>query len=61
MGIGMLIISLGKIPKKNKYKIKGPCWNNKAEYKALIVDLEILLELGETKVEIIGDSELAVK
>ena len=34
---------------------------HKVEYEALIVGLEILLELGATRVEIMGDSELVIK
>jgi ribonuclease HI len=54
-GIGVLIISPNKIPTKLKYKVEDLCSNNEAEYEALIAGLEILLELGETRVEIIGD------
>lgn len=61
MGIGILIISPNKIPTKFKYRIKGPCSNNEAEYEALIAGLEMLLELGATRVEIIGDSKFVVK
>ena len=61
VGVGVLIISPNKIPTTFKYKIDGDCSNNEAEYEALIVGLEILLELGETQVEIMGDSELVQK
>lgn len=45
---------------KFKYKVEGSCSNNEAEYEALIVRLEILLELVAKWVEIKGDSELVV-
>ena len=60
-GVGVLIISPNRIPIKFKYKIEGLCSNNEAEYKALIVGLEILLKLGATRVEIMSDSELVIK
>ena len=59
--IGVLIISPNKIPTKFKYKVDGLCSNNEAEYEALISGLEILLEFGATRVEIIGDPELVIK
>ncbi|CAN6678874.1 unnamed protein product [Malus baccata var. baccata] len=34
--------------------------NNRAEYEALIIGLEILMDLGAAKVEIFGDSELVI-
>ncbi|XP_050890001.1 uncharacterized protein LOC127095338 [Lathyrus oleraceus] len=60
-GVGILIISPRKNPIKFKYKLKGLCSNNEAEYETLIAILEILLELGATRVEIMGDSELVIR
>ncbi|XP_050889625.1 uncharacterized protein LOC127094908 [Lathyrus oleraceus] len=59
--IGVVIISPNKIPTRFKYKVEGICSNNEAEYEVLIAGLEILLELGATRVEIMGDSELVIK
>lgn len=60
-GVGVFIISPNKIPTKFKYKIECLCSNNEAEYEALIAGLEILLEFGETIVEIMGEFELVIK
>ena len=57
-----MVISPDKILTKFKYRIEGPpCLNNEAEYEALIAGLEVLLELGATRVEIKGDSKLVIK
>ncbi|XP_050908563.1 uncharacterized protein LOC127122237 [Lathyrus oleraceus] len=59
--IGVLIISPNKIPKRFRYRVEGLCSNNEAEYEALIAELEMLLELGATRIEIMGDPELVIK
>ncbi|KAM1936384.1 hypothetical protein ACFX15_013659 [Malus domestica] len=34
--------------------------NNRAEYEALIIGLEVLMDLGAMEVEVFGDSELVI-
>ncbi|XP_050877174.1 uncharacterized protein LOC127080931 [Lathyrus oleraceus] len=60
-GVGVIDISPNKIPMTFQYKVEGICSNNEAEYKSLIAGLEMLLELGATKVEIMEDLELVIK
>ena len=46
---------------KQKGKFLGVCTNNEAEYQGLILGLETALEMGADGVEILTDSELAIK
>lgn len=57
----MFIIFPKDIPTKFKFRIKGLCSKNEAEYGALLMGLQILLHLGVKDVEIKGDSELVVR
>ena len=42
------------------FKFDFKCTNNQAEYEAMIIDLEILLEMGASTVHIKGDSNLVI-
>ncbi|CAL8175361.1 unnamed protein product [Prunus armeniaca] len=43
------------------FQLDFQCTNNRAEYEALIIGLEILVELGIQSIEILGDSMLVLK
>ncbi|XP_016195951.1 uncharacterized protein LOC107637006 [Arachis ipaensis] len=60
-GVGILIISPEGIPSEFLFKLKYPCSNNVAEYEALILGLEILIDKGALEVQILGDSQLVLK
>lgn len=59
-GAGIYILSPARIPTKLAVTLKGPCTNNRAEYEALIIGMEMLVELGAKKVRIYGDSQLVI-
>ncbi|XP_015946068.1 uncharacterized protein LOC107471140 [Arachis duranensis] len=61
VGIGILIISPSGKPSKFLFELNYSCSNNEAEYEALIMGLELLLERGVKNVEIFGDSQLVVR
>ncbi|XP_061998938.1 uncharacterized protein LOC133716236 [Rosa rugosa] len=42
------------------FQLKFGCTNNQAEYEALIIGLEVLLELGIRDVQVLGDSLLVI-
>ncbi|KAI5347443.1 hypothetical protein L3X38_015322 [Prunus dulcis] len=44
-----------------QFQLDFQCTNNRAEYEALIIGLEMLVELGIQSVEILGDSMLVLK
>ena len=58
VGDGIVIISPKRIKTTLSFNLAFKCTNNQAEYEALVIGLEILLELGAHEVHIIGDSHL---
>ena len=60
-GIGIIIISQKGIKNTLYFNLAFKCTNNQAEYEALVIGLEILLELGAQEVHIIGDSQLVLR
>lgn len=60
-GVGIYILSPDNMLIKFICKIPGACSNNEVEYEALITGLQFLLDLGETEVELRGNSELEIQ
>ena len=54
--VGIVIISPKEIKTALSFNLTFKCTNNQAKYEALVIDLEILLELGAQEVHIIRDS-----
>ncbi|XP_059670990.1 uncharacterized protein LOC132316534 [Cornus florida] len=59
-GAGIVIISLTGNQISFSFFLDFSCSNNQAEYKALIIGLEILLEMAVKAVHIVGDSSLVI-
>ena len=43
------------------YKLNFRCTNNIAEYEALLLGLKLTKSLGETRISILGDSNLIIQ
>ncbi|XP_050215501.2 uncharacterized protein LOC126666698 [Mercurialis annua] len=60
-GAGIIIVSPSGAKTSLSFNLDFECTNNQSEYEALIIGLEILLDLGAKKVKIIGDSQLVIR
>ncbi|GKV46004.1 hypothetical protein SLEP1_g53027 [Rubroshorea leprosula] len=60
-GAGIVIISPAGLKTQMSFQLDFNCTNNQAEYEALIIGLEVLVELKVPMVGIIGDSQLILK
>ena len=61
VGVGIVIISPKRIKTTLSFNLAFKCTNNQTEYEALMIGLEILMELGAQEVHIIGDSQLVLR
>ena len=59
--VRIVIISPKGIKTTLFFNLAFKCTNNQAEYEALVIGLEILMELGAQEVHIIGDSQLVLR
>ena len=60
IGAGIVIISPKGIKTTLSFNLSFKCTNNQAKYEALVISLEILIELRVQEVHIIGDSQLVL-
>ena len=60
-GVGVILESPMGIKTQMAFKLEGNYSNNQIEYEALIIGLEILLEMGIKSVEVYGDSQLVIR
>ncbi|GKU89586.1 hypothetical protein SLEP1_g3710 [Rubroshorea leprosula] len=60
-GAGVVVISPFRLKTQMSFQLDIDCTNNQAEYDALIIGFEILVELKVSMVEVIGDSQLVLK
>ena len=58
VGVGVVIISPKGIKTTISFNLAFKCTKNQVEYEALVIGLDILLELGAQEVHIIEDSQL---
>ena len=61
VGARIVIISPKGIKTSLSFNVAFKCTNNQAEYEALLIGMEILMELGAQEVHIIRDSQLALR
>lgn len=59
-GVGVALINPLGICYKFAFSLDRMCTNNQAEYKALIVGLELMIDMGVNNVIIRGDSQLVI-
>ena len=60
-GAKIVIISPKGIKTTLSFNLAFKCTNNQVEYEALVIGLEILMELGAQEVHIIGDFQLVLR
>lgn len=58
-GAGVVLVS--GITSHFSFKTQPPCYNNTAEYEALLLGLEIAVQSGIRNIHIKGDSQLVVR
>ena len=61
IGTRIVIMSPRGVKTTLSFNLAFECTNNQAKYEALVISLEILLDLGAKYVQLIGDSQLVLR
>ena len=61
IGTRIVIMSPRGVKTTLSFNLAFECTNNQAKYEALVISLEILLDLGAKDVQLIGDSQLVLR
>ena len=61
VGARIVIISPRRVKTTLSFNLTFECTNNQVEYEALVIGLEILLEIGVKDVRVIGNSKLELR
>ncbi|XP_050365536.1 uncharacterized protein LOC126784081 [Argentina anserina] len=59
-GAGVALVNPSGVRHCYSFQLEWKCTNNQAEYEAIIIGLELLLDLEVTEVEVLGDSLLVI-
>ncbi|XP_050369143.1 uncharacterized protein LOC126787275 [Argentina anserina] len=60
LGAGVALVNPSGVRHCSSFQLEWKCTNNQAEYEAIIIGLELLLDLEVTEVEVLGDSLLVI-
>jgi ribonuclease HI len=58
--VGIILESPQGVKTQLAFRVEKVCFNNQVEYEALVLGLEILLQMGIKNVEVFGDSQLVI-
>ena len=59
-GVGVVFVSPQRQILLDSFSLSEFCSNNVAEYQALIIGLQMAIEMGILQVQIVGDSKLVI-
>ena len=59
-GVGIILESPQGVKTQLAFRVEKVCSNNQVKYEALVLELEILLQMGIKNVTIFGDSQLVI-